>query len=314
MTSNTVIEDVHIIRTWPGHGREADSVWKTPSRLAYGSENADATANAWGYQVTPNMKTYSWMKLLLDRKTAPTGYDDPDLIHSQGEGLLQLPSDATATDVCGDFLREIYKYTIEYLNKRLTAAVIDMTPFEFWLTVPAIWSDAAKAATWEAAKNAGFGSRKGDTVSFIPEPEAAAVAALSSMSLKNSFVPIRKNEAIVICDCGGGTVDIITHFVKNIEPLAFDELVVGIGGKCGSTFIDRNFHRWMSTNFDLAFDRLPAVKKGPGSRFMKEFELYKHDFGHLEDPSYVFEVPLVMRNVTDNVHYDSEESIVKFSR
>jgi hypothetical protein len=161
---------------------------------------------------------------------------------------------------------------------------------------------------------AGFGSRAGDTVNFIPEPEAAAVAALSSMALKNTLVPIHRKEAIVICDCGGGTVDIITYLVKNTEPLEFDELVVGTGGKCGSTFIDRNLHRWMSTNFRLAFDCLPAAKKGPGSTFMKEFELYKHDFGHLEDARYVFEVPLVMRNVTDSVHYDSEESTVKFSR
>jgi hypothetical protein len=260
------------------------------------------------------MKSYSWMKLLLDRKTPSTDYDDPDLKHSQGEGLLQLPPGTTATEVCGDFLREIYQYTLEYLRKRLTAAVIDITPFEFWMTVPAIWSDAAKAATWEAARMAGFGSRAGDTVNFIPEPEAAAVAALSSMALKNTLVPIHRKEAIVICDCGGGTVDIITYLVKNTEPLEFDELVVGTGGKCGSTFIDRNFHRWMSTNFRLAFDCLPAAKKGPGSTFMKEFELYKHDFGHLEDARYVFEVPLVMRNVTDSVHYDSEESTVKFSR
>jgi hypothetical protein len=84
------------------------------------------------------MKSYSWMKLLLDRKTPSTDYDDPDLKHSQGEGLLQLPPGTTATEVCGDFLREIYQYTLEYLRKRLTAAVIDITPFEFWMTVPAI--------------------------------------------------------------------------------------------------------------------------------------------------------------------------------
>ncbi|CRG89102.1 hypothetical protein PISL3812_06137 [Talaromyces islandicus] len=131
MTPNTGIEDVHIIGTWPGHGREAGSVWKVPSRLAYMPENQPATANAWGYQVTAKMKTYSWMKLLLDCKGPPTEYDDRDLKHSQGEGLLQLPPDTTATEICGNFLREIYNYTLEYLNRRLTAAVAGITDNPF---------------------------------------------------------------------------------------------------------------------------------------------------------------------------------------
>lgn len=44
-----------------------------------------------------------------------------------------------------------------------------------------MWSDEAKHLTLKAARRAGFGSRKGnvqDTICFIPEPEAAAIAAL----------------------------------------------------------------------------------------------------------------------------------------
>jgi hypothetical protein len=58
--------------------------------------------------------------------------------------------------------------------------ILKITPMEFWLTVPAIWSDEAKAATRAAAKAAGFGSRPGDEINLIPEPEAAAHLALKS--------------------------------------------------------------------------------------------------------------------------------------
>lgn len=35
--------------------------------------------------------------------------------------------------------------------------MIKMTPIEFWLTVPATWSDKAKSATKDAATRAEFG-------------------------------------------------------------------------------------------------------------------------------------------------------------
>ncbi|KAH8705851.1 hypothetical protein BGW36DRAFT_354243 [Talaromyces proteolyticus] len=220
----------------------------------------------------------------------------------------------SATEVCGDFLTKIYQYTFEYLKKRLGAPVVEMTSFEFWFTVPAIWSYAAKAATWEAARHAGFGSRICDTVNFIPEPEAAAGATLSWASLNNSIRPVQKGEILIICDCGGGTVDVITYIITDTGPFRFDELIAGAGGKCGSTFVDRNFHKWMSSRFGVAFDDVAAEKKGVGSRFMREFELHKHDFGHADNFLDIqFEVPLVMCNVKNGRNYDTEDCQVKLS-
>ena len=51
---------------------------------------------------------------------------------------------------------------------------------------------------------------------------------------------------VLICDCGGGTVDIVTYKVALKDGrLQFEELLVGAGAMCGSTFIDRNFNDWM---------------------------------------------------------------------
>lgn len=86
-----------------------------------------------------------------------------------------------------------------------------------------------------------------------------------------------------------------------------------IGGKCGSTAIDRNFYRLMSERFGDDFDSLPLKRRGPGSEFMKKFELIKSDF----DPSaeeITQELPLQMDPTDPNPeHYDDEERLVLLS-
>lgn len=119
----------------------------------------------------------------------------------------------------------------------------------------------------------------------------------------------------MICDCGGGTVDINTYKITATTPkLEFDELVVGKGGKIGSTFIDRQFQHWMTCRFGTAYTDLPAKKIGPGSRFMKEFEAFKRDFGGGRNVEMKYEVPLVMRDADDSDYYDVEEAMVKFTK
>lgn len=122
----------------------------------------------------------------------------------------------------------------------------------------AIWSDAAKAATRSAAHEAGFGSRPGDEIFMVPEPEAAAIATLKYLAGDEQVQP---GDGILVCDCGGGMVDITTYTIINTQPmLDFEELLVGDGGKCGSTYIDRLFLDWMSEEFGAAFDDLPAKR------------------------------------------------------
>jgi hypothetical protein len=127
------------------------------------------------------MKSYSWTKLLLDQNALRSENDDPGLQRAVAGGVMRLPRGKTAKDVVGDYLRGIYKMFMDAIVEKLGGSdILKITPMEFWLTVPAIWSDEAKAATRAAAKAAGFGSRPGDEINLIPEPEAAAHLALKS--------------------------------------------------------------------------------------------------------------------------------------
>jgi molecular chaperone DnaK (HSP70) len=69
---------------------------------------------------------------------------------------------------------------MDRLERKLTKDLLNVTPIEFWFTMPAIWSDEAQHATRTAAMCAGFGTRSGDSVKMITEPEAAALAAFKT--------------------------------------------------------------------------------------------------------------------------------------
>lgn len=130
--------------------------------------------NQWGYSVLPKMKSYTWFKLRLDPEQA-TKYDDPELVHSEGTGVLALPPGKTAVDVCADFLCEVASFAVGELQRRLSSEVLQATPLEFWITVPAVWSDRATADTLRVAQQAAAQARvtcnAGAEVFLIREPE-----------------------------------------------------------------------------------------------------------------------------------------------
>ncbi|KAL4783416.1 actin-like ATPase domain-containing protein [Aspergillus varians] len=308
------LNDVILISTWPGPSRDTETVLKAPSRIAYAANNPRVAKNRWGYQVEPGMVAYSWTKLHLDQSISLTEYDDSALESASQTGILKLPEGKTAVDVVANYLSKVYKHIMRTLEKNVTKEALRAIPLEFWFTVPAIWSDQARNTTKIAAQRAGFGgkrSRLHDRVFLISEPEAAAITALKKYTTGNLEGSIKAGDGVLVCDCGGGTVDITTYLVSEVSPvLKFDELCTGIGGKCGSTAIDRNFYKLMADRFGDDFNNLPCKRKSPGSEFMKKFELIKRDFGTSNEET-VFELPLNMTvEDPDPEYFDEEERLV----
>ncbi|KAK4152182.1 heat shock protein SSA3 [Chaetomidium leptoderma] len=313
-SDKTSVDDIDVFRSWPGDGRPVEGNWKTPTVIAYGAENRDAGRNRWGYEVRRGMESCSWTKLLLDTSAETAEFDDPSLRDTTGSALFRLPRGKDAQMVCQDFLTEVYRFVVGNLKMRMTPEVFDITPMECYLTVPAIWTDKARTATREAAKAAGFGSRPFDAIRMIAEPEAAAIAALKKDLRPGSVNAAKAGDNILILDCGGGTVDITTYAIRKTFPaLEFDEICVGAGGKCGSTYIDRNFLSLMTRRFGQAFESVPARRKGPLSEFMASFEKAKQSFGTSENDSYEI-YPIDMRGGLRRDHYDEDEAAVILSK
>lgn len=198
VASNKTARDINVIQTWPGPSRESELSWKTPSRIAYGGESNQVLGgrHVIGFEVRPNMEYYSWFKLKLDRAAA-TRFDDPELREMEGPGYLKLPRNKSAREVCTDYLKEIYRYTMAIFQQRLDEGIVRLTPIEFWFTVPAMWSDAAKHDTMNAARAAGFGTRPGDNIYLISEPEAAAISTLRKLTPMGTEEQISVRSAVV---------------------------------------------------------------------------------------------------------------------
>uniref|UniRef100_A0A914R5L5 Calponin-homology (CH) domain-containing protein n=1 Tax=Panagrolaimus davidi TaxID=227884 RepID=A0A914R5L5_9BILA len=104
---------------------------------------------------------------------------------------IKSPEEVTAA-----LLRHIKTATEAFQSKNLNTAVI---------TVPSEFSDKQKEATKMSAEYAGW-----QNIHFIPEPLAAAYAYFSEIDMP-------ENANILICDCGGGTVDICVGTVTTNE-------------------------------------------------------------------------------------------------
>lgn len=54
-------------------------------------------------------------------------------------------------------------------------------------------------------------------------------------------------DAITICDAGGGTVDLVSYEIVNLNPLELKELVPSTGGIAGSMMINKRFEEFVKS-------------------------------------------------------------------
>ncbi|SMR42561.1 unnamed protein product [Zymoseptoria tritici ST99CH_1A5] len=226
-------DEIDIVKSWPGgNGITSD---KVPTEIAYENSTTDGldTNEAdikWGFQFKPHETRLRCIKLFLDRNQKLPHFVSPL------ETAAQLRKcGRTVMDAITDYLSKIYEHTMETMSRRYGEGFMKTTRVDFVLTVPAVWSDAAKNATLQAAERAGMGSRH--ELKLISEPEAAAVYTLKTIQPGGLTV----GQNYVVCDAGGGTVDLIAYKVTHVNPLRIEESAVGTGGLCGSAFLNYRF-------------------------------------------------------------------------
>ncbi|KAF3937708.1 hypothetical protein ABW19_dt0202319 [Dactylella cylindrospora] len=315
LSSNVSLNQIETITTWPGSG---GSVEKVPTELVYvpGRDpkwGPEASGSQYSKGVNGYPEVYGRFKLLLDPSVGRDIYGDLDGGNS-AVSKIPLPASKTAVQLCTDYLRQLYKHIMENILKKRMPDTLTSTPIEFIFTVPAIWSHQAQEATRTAASRAGFGStgRPIDTMSMISEPEAAAIYALTSIyeDKKNmetgglNFTEMKIGEHFIVCDAGGGTVDLITYQVQEVFPdLKLRESVVGGGGKCGSTYIDEAFHQLLRERIGPSFDNIniwTPKRKGKGSPLMQKFEICKRTFGQEGNDVWYLELPVQVEDDEEN--------------
>ncbi|TLS21543.1 uncharacterized protein PpBr36_10253 [Pyricularia pennisetigena] len=223
--------DVNLIMTWPGTGREES---KCPTELSYDDDGK----THWGFDVPPDADSISWFKLLLLREEDVENdmYVCEHL--SRGREFLSR-ADKTAVDVVADFLRAMWNHTIAKIERARGQTVVDALVFRVVITVPAIWKGYARQAMHKAAEQADILNKRaaGPTqLAFANEPEAAAMSTL----IERGRRPHAGN-VYVVCDAGGGTADLISYKIDQVDPISMKEAAEGKGALCGGIFIDQAF-------------------------------------------------------------------------
>ena len=127
-----------------------------------------------------------------------------------------------------DYLEQLHKHVMETLKRRFTSTIIQNTRIHYILTVPAIFSDLAKHRMELAARKAGIGGTN-SSLELLSEPESAALYCLKIM--QNRMLQIKVGDKMVICDAGGGTVDLISYELKQIvDVFRLEECSTATGG------------------------------------------------------------------------------------
>ncbi|OQV07040.1 hypothetical protein CLAIMM_11533 [Cladophialophora immunda] len=249
-----------IITEWPGAGNQTKQ--KIPTVLYYdqyqkvvgwGPDIADALAPT-GYP-KPGVQKVEWFKLQL--MLSGNTYIDPI-------NLPPLPPGKSEIDVAADYLFKLRQAMRVQLQKTLGEVFNrEERNIRYFLTVPAIWNDAGKAATRAAAIQAGFIRDENDNrLTLITEPEAAAM-----FCSKTGLLNLKIHDAVLIVDCGGGTVDLIAYEVEEETPFTVAECTAGSGDSCGSTALNRNFSNILRAKIRKM--KLPDGSKTAGRVYAK---------------------------------------------
>jgi hypothetical protein len=247
-TSDTALneKDIKVINNWPSRHTKIGTKEKVPSEIAYSLEGTQ-----WGSLIPPNVPRHMWTKLQLDR---PQEGEATEVLGGEQKPSAQS-LDKQPVDIIADFLRHVKDHLVNTLDEEYRREIWSTLPINLVITVPAVWSDAAKDRTLQAVRQAGFNSMclpSLDSTVLATEPEAAAIYTIKTLrgTMQGHLLAI--DDGFVICDMGGGTVDLISYRVAELLPTIVEEATVGTGHQCGGSFIDRAFLKWLEDRIGAA--------------------------------------------------------------
>ncbi|KAH2325033.1 hypothetical protein KXW87_007130, partial [Aspergillus fumigatus] len=297
------LSNIRLVRSWPAPCGQFSSP-HVPSRIAYPQGNCAIQGISWGFLIEHGVPASSGTKLLLDSGVDITEFSDTVLEAATGLGIMKLPHGKIAIQVVTEFLREVYVNICRELEKHLAMLHSPLRPrdvqMEFWVTTPAALDQVMTG--WAI------------TIYMLCEPEAAALATFKTMPLYGPEMQIKPGDGVLVCDCGGGTVDVTSYLISEVSPrLSFDELTSAVCGMCGATAIDRNFYLLVSERFGAAFKNLPLTETGADSNFMGSFQTIKEEFS-CSAVDKVYRLPLAMAlNSPNPTFFDAENQFVLLS-
>ena len=133
-------------------------------------------------------------------------------------------------------LETIKQLAIKEIAKNRPSLEKETDKIKWVVTVPAIWTEKQKYVMMEACIGAGLINQNTDkSLFFALEPEAASLYCSINKEIERKY--FQEGEYYIVCDLGGGTGDIVAHFVGSNNNL--NEIAPSCGGNFGSNEIDK---------------------------------------------------------------------------
>ena len=123
-------------------------------------------------------ESFKWIKILLEENHKYITTVEP--VKDSNQLLTKV--NKRPYEVVADYLRLLWDYTLKDIEK-FHPTFREIFTLRVVLTVPAIWSHAAKDKTLQAAQLAGIPT----PIMLVTEPEAAALATLQDKAQENSL-------------------------------------------------------------------------------------------------------------------------------
>ncbi|KII84791.1 hypothetical protein PLICRDRAFT_146294 [Plicaturopsis crispa FD-325 SS-3] len=155
--------------------------------------------------------------------------------------LPPLPPRKTVEDVFVDYLgyvkQEIKKFIEDSYGDGHAIWKTLYPHMAVILTTPNGWEGRQQTRMREAAVRAELVDASGkQRIKFVTEAEAAVLYAADSGSINNWLV---EGERIILCDCGGGTLDITGYRIEGLNPLRLAESAPSQCYLAGAVFVNR---------------------------------------------------------------------------
>ena len=184
----------------------------------------------------------------------------------------------------------VSKNAINQINKKHGSS-IKKEDIKSVVTIPAIWEEQSKKIMINASISAGLIKENSDLSLFLAlEPEAAGIY-YNSPNVSFNEENINGGKPYIICDIGGGTVDICTLRKVNISNIQTEliEEYPPLGRDCGGNMINQEFLKRLIIEIfgeDNINDLKNDITSEDWSKFENDIEREKKNFSSYEPKRY----------------------------
>ncbi|EWY87370.1 hypothetical protein FOYG_11578 [Fusarium oxysporum NRRL 32931] len=213
-----------------------------------------------------------WFKLsLLHRDDLPSDVrNSPKFINLNN---TREAMNITAVNATADYISKIWNVFRDKLQTRIPDPYIQIT-----VTVPVVWPSNARQKMNEALHEARILNENVVLApKFLAEPEAAALAFFSAAHYlqETQISKLQPGHVVIVCDCGGGTVDTGAYEICSVRPFRVKEVLPGQCILAGACILDDAF-------MQLLKDKVETMTSPRAFQALTEKDLHGIVYNHWE--------------------------------